>query len=310
VHVRGARGVGMLLRRGGRVAKVDTRTKYNRSPAAYSSWHPSGRFVTFSVNKLRMFYHDAGETRHVFDAASDLGCYWPASNAVKSSRHLTDPAQLETFPNWSPDGRCLYFCRAPKVPFHRYRQIRYDLMRIGYDPDTDTWGEPEVVLSAKETARSAAEPRVSPDGRYVMFCLFDYGSFPVYQPSSDLYVMDVEGGWFRKLSVNSPRSESWHCWSSNGRWFVFSSKRRDGIFAKPYLSYFDRNGRAHKPFVLPQRDPDFYESHLRTYNVPELVSEAVPLGPRDFARAVLAPSDAHSAEAVSGATPKPPVVED
>ena len=295
----------MLLGRGGRLAKVETRTKYNPSPAAYTCWHPSGRFVTFSVNKLRMFYHELGEARDVFDAASDLGCYWPASNALKSSRHLTDPDQLETFPNWSPDGRYLYFCRAPRTPFRRYRQIRYDLMRIRYDLDADTWGLPEVVLSAKETGRSAAEPRVSPDGRYVMFCLFDYGSFPVYQPSSDLYLMDLQGGGWRKLSVNSARSESWHCWSSNGRWFVFASKRRDGLFAKPYLSYFDRTGRAHKPFVLPQRDPDFYESSLRTYNVPELVSQPVPLRPRDFARAVLAPSDARSAEAISGATARP-----
>jgi hypothetical protein len=306
VHVRGSAGVAMLLGSNGRITRVDTRTKYNRSPAAYGCWHPSGKLLTFSANRLTLFMHAVGETRDVFDYTSDLGCYVLAEKAVKSSRHITRPERLETFPTWSPDGKWLYFSSAPKTPIERYRQVKYDLMRISYDSRADTWGQPETVLSARETNRSITEPRISPDGRFVMFCMAEYGNFPVYQPSSDLYLMDLRTRSYRKLAVNSGRCESWHCWSSSGRWFVFSSKRRDGVFAKPYFSYFDASGKAHKPFVLPQRDGDFYESFLKTYNVPELVTGPVAPGPGDFARAVLATEGALTAHAISGATQGPP----
>ncbi len=309
VHVRGSAGAAMLLGGGGRVRRVDTRTKYNRSPAAYGCWHPSGKFLTFSVNKLKEFNHSVGETRDVFDYASDLGCYVIGAAAVRSSRHITRPERLETFPTWSPDGKWLYFCSAPKTPIERYRRVKYDLMRVAYDETAGTWGEPRTVLSSRQTHLSITEPRVSPDGRFVMFCMAEYGNFPVYQPSSDLYLMDRRTGEHRRLAINSDRCESWHCWSGNGRWFVFSSKRRDGLFAKPYFSYFDAEGKAHKPFVLPQKDGDFYESFLKTYNAPELVTERVPYGPRDFAGAIRASGKALAAQAISGATPpvgKPP----
>jgi hypothetical protein len=304
LHIRGRGRVAMVLGTTGGLRTVDTRTRFNRSPASYSTWHPSGKFVTFSVNQLKEFNHAVGETRDVFDNASDLGCYVLAENAVKSTRHITQPDLLETFPGWSPDGRHLYFSRGPKTPIERWGQIRYDLMRVAYDPATGAWGPPETVLSARQTNGSITQARVSPDGRYVLCCLSASGSFPVYQPSSDLYLLDVQTGEHRRLPVNSDRCESWHSWSRNGRWFVFSSKRRDGVFAKPYFSYFDAAGHAHKPFVLPQRDPDFYESFLKTYNVPELVSQPVPFGPRDFARAILASQQRLQADGVSRATPK------
>lgn len=307
VHVRGKAGNAMLLATDGRVSKVNTTTRYNRPPGAYSCWHPSGRFLTFSVNRLEQFFHAVGETRDVFDQASDLGCYAPAARAVTSCRHLTRPDRLETFPAWSPDGRTLYYSSAPKGTIDHYKTVRYDLLRIAYDPEAGTWGEPEVVLSAEETGVSLTEPRVSPDGRFLMFCAAPYGAFPVYQPGADLYVLDLRTGRHGKLPapVNSDRCESWHCWSSNGRWFVFSSKRRDGIFARPHFSYFSPEGKVGKPFVLPQRDPGFYDALLKTYNVPELVTGPIPLRPADFTRAVLDSAGTVTAHAVSGATRRP-----
>jgi hypothetical protein len=132
----------------------------------------------------------------------------------------------------------------------------------------------------------------------------NYGSFPPYQPSSDLYLLDTQRSTCEPLPINSPQCDSWHCWSSNGRWFVFSSKRRDGLLAKPYFSYFDPAGKAHKPFVLPQQDPDFYESFTQNYNVPELLARRIEPGPKDFARAALSDEGASTAHAVTGTTPK------
>jgi len=300
VHIRGP-ATAMLLASNGRVRQAETRTRYTRAPAAYSAWHPSGQFVTFSVNALRQFMHAVGETREVFDGDSDLGCYVVQDHSVRSSRHLTQPERLETFPNWSPDGRHLYFSSAPKAPIAQYRQVRYDLMRVSYESRSKTWGSPERVLSASAMGKSLLEPRVSPDGRFLMFCACPHGSFPIYQPGSDLYLLDLRSGRCERLPVNSDRCDSWHCWSSNGRWFVFSSKRRDGLFAKPYFSYFDAAGRAHRPFLLPQEDPDFYESYLMNYNVPELIDRRIELGPKDFARAALG-AGRTVAHAVTGAT--------
>jgi hypothetical protein len=88
------------------------------------------------------------------------------------------------------------------------------------------------------------------------------------------------------LAVNSPRSESWHSWSSNSRWIAFASKRRDGLFARVYFSFVDESGQAHKPFLLPQKDPTFYDRLLKTYNVPELVPVAAPVQSRTLGRAI------------------------
>ena len=110
--------------------------------------------------------------------------------------------------------------------------MRYDLMRIDYDPDSGDWGELEAMLLSEETGMSITEPRVSPDGKWVLFCMSDYGCFPVYQSSSDLYLLNLETREYHPLAVNSPRSESWHCWSANSRWIAFASKRRDGVFGR------------------------------------------------------------------------------
>ena len=77
------------------------------------------------------------------------------------------------------------------------------------------------------------------------------------------------------FGFNSNDVDSYHSWSSNGRWFVFTSKRTDGLCARPFIAYFDENGQASRPFLLPQKDPRFYDSFLNNYNVPELVSGPV-----------------------------------
>ena len=113
---------------------------------------------------------------------------------------------------------------------------------------------------AQETGRSILLPRISPDGRWLLLSMCDYGCFPAYRKSSDLYLMDLQAPadrplHARRLEINSDQSESWHSWSSNSRWIAFSSKRDNGLFTRMYLSYVDPNGVAHKPLVLPQKDP-------------------------------------------------------
>ena len=284
LHVR-HKGAGnpMLLVSSNAVTRVD-------KTSGYLAWHPSGRLLTFSVNRFALLFHTAGETRELFDGDSDLGIYRVDSNTVVMPPAIAKPDRVETWPSWSPDGRFLYFCSAPKLKLERFKQVRYDLMRVAYDIDQDRWGELETVVAARDTALSAAEPRVSPDGRWLLFCLSPYGNFPAYSPGSDLYLLELRTRALRRLEINSDQADSWHCWSSNGRWIVFSSKRRDGLFTRPYFSHMDAEGNFSKPVLLPQRDPAFYDSFTRTYNLPELIESPVTVTSRALAHAALHPA--------------------
>jgi hypothetical protein len=278
----------------------------------YTAWHPSGRVVAYSINDVRQFFHAASTEIHdVVDMDSAIAYYDVAARQVRTVPALSDKQRLETYPAWTPDGKMLYFCSAPlswtdknTVPPRQYKQIRYDLMRIGYDVGMDTWGPLETVLAAQQTGHSILLPRVSPDGRFLLFCMADYGCFPIFLPSSDLYLMDLQTARVDKAPINSDAAEGWHAWSSNSRWIVFSSKRQAGLFTRPYLSYVDEKGTLSKPFVLPQEDPSFYESSYFVYSMPEFLVRPITVTPEALLKAVLGPAEI-SVNAVTGATPKP-----
>ncbi len=292
----GKYGSSELIVTNGEVNKIGTKF-------GYTAWHPSGKMAVYSLNKVYQLFHHArkDEYRDVIDIDSALAYYDVESETVKRCEHLSKKDQLETYPAWSNDGKYLYYCSAPitwptnqveEVTQEMVEGVRYDLMRISYDLQQDKWGEPEVVVSVEESGKSALEPRVSPDGQWLLFCMCDYSCFPVYQPSSDLYMIDLErertDGKFvyRKLDANSEASESWHSWSSNSRWIAFSSKRMHGSFTRTHFSYVDVNGIVSKPFVLPQKDPGYYEACLRTFSVPELVIEPVRMTKETLGKAV------------------------
>jgi len=283
----------------------------------YTSWHPSGRLATYSINKVNMFFHTAKtEVRDVIDLDSLLAYYLVDRKTVKTAPDISRKDRLETYPTWSPDGRYLYFCSAPlswtdkNVIPADYVEIKYDLVRISYDIDRDEWGELENVLLSKDTGLSMLLPRISPDGRWLLFCMSDYGCFPIYQRSSDLYMIDLERardtGQYEphRLSINSDESESWHSFSTNSRWIAFSSKRGSGVFTRPYLCYLDEKGEAYKPFVMPQKDPDHYGTCLRTYSVPELINGPVRVTREKLGAVVRSSPDILCDMPVTTATPK------
>lgn len=268
----------------------------------YLSWHPSGRLLAFSASKLSLFSHTLGETRDVYDAASNLGVYRVDSNAVVFPPTIGLTNRNETWPGWSADGRYLYYSSGEPFPLEKFRRIRYDIMRVRYDIDTDHWGEPELLVSSKETGLSACQPKPSPDGRWLLYTMCRNGNFPIYQSASDLHVMDLNTRQSRRLEINSDQADSWHSWSGNSRWVVFSSKRIDGLFARPHFSYVDANGFFHKPFVLAQEDPVFYLSFLKTFNVPEFMQGPVAVTQAELASAIMKPRKVLHPQ---GVTPSP-----
>jgi hypothetical protein len=282
-HMRAGAASGTYIAVDGKWQKVNLKTAFNKG-GAYPSWHPNGKLLAFSVNDLTMFYHALGDPRDVLDRESDVVVYNIEKNMISASPQIANDERMETFPAWSADGRSLYFCSSGPLKSYldqatgdlRWDAIRYDLMRVAYDVDRDEWGELEAVISAEKEGKSTIIPRPSPDGKYVLYCMSSYGSFPIYHQQGDLYLLDVKSGIHRRLEINSNETDSFHSWSSNSRWFVFTSKRYDTLLGRPYFAYIDESGRVYKPFLLPQKDPDFYKSFIVNYNVPELTTGEVP----------------------------------
>jgi hypothetical protein len=88
------------------------------------------------------------------------------------------------------------------------------------------------------------------------------------------------------MEINSTECESWHGWSSNSRWIVFSSKRGNPLFSRPYLAYVNESGQFSKPFLVPQRDPSFYDSYLKTYTIPTLATGPFLVDERKLVEAI------------------------
>ena len=287
LHVRGEKGA-TVLQKEGVFRYLDSRTDSTASAFSYPSWHPDGRYIAYSLNKTYQSFHVTSEDRvEVYDLVSDIVIYDTQENCILGGDHLTTGA-FETFPKFSADGRSLYFCLAPEQDLpSEYRDLRYNLCRVDFDPLTgETGKEIHTVIDAVSIGKSISQPVPSPDGRYILFSLLDFGTFPVNHRASELALLDLEDGTWRLLDAwNSPDVESYHSWSSHSDWVVFASRRRDGLLVLPYIGYIDENGRVGKPFLLPQKDPvHFYGTLTRSFNCPELVTAPVKLELRELER--------------------------
>ena len=290
VHIRGSKG-GTYFADNGIITKRDPKVESMPGGATYPSWHPGGRFVAYSSNQVRQgFYAKPERIIEVFDLVSAIVLFDLEKNEIVHFRDRDTTRYLETFPSWSPDGRYLYCCRAlqsnseKNMTLEEIKGTRYNLVRIPFDPESVTFGEPEIVFNASAIGKSASFPRISPDGRYLVCTLSDYGTFPIWHREADLYLLDLQSGVSKKMDLNSSQSESYHSWSSNGKWLVFSSKRTDGRSTRPFFAYFESWDSTGKPFVLPQKDPTYYDKLMESFNIPEFVSGRIRFGPRDFAK--------------------------
>jgi hypothetical protein len=294
-HVRADYG-GTVIVSDGKPRKITMKTGNLISNGVYPAWHPTEKLIAYSLNKTGQVFHKKNlEKVEVQDAASDLILYDVDKNEM--SVILNDTNAMETFPAWSPDGKMLYYVSAgyPASDIKdrnealkiEYRNVRYSVMRLSFDVKTRAFGKPEMVFDAAAIGKSAAFPRVSPDGRYLLFTLGDYGNFHIWHKSADLHLMDLATGKERALDeVNSKDVESYHSWSSNGRWIVFSTRRDDGSYTRPYIAYFGKDGKAGKPFILPQKNPSFYFNFMKSFNIPEFMVEPVRVSASEFARAI------------------------
>ena len=168
-----------------------------------------------------------------------------------------------------------------------YPKVQYNLYRRSFDVATRHFGDEELVYDAASEDKSATLPRVSPNGRYLLFARGQYGCFHIRHIDGDIFCMplDEENPQFLDLrGLNSEGfADSYPTWSSNGRWIMVSSRRGDGNFSRIYISYFN-NGKAEKAFMLPQKDPEQNTFRLKCYNRPEFMVEPVHTSVAEFAK--------------------------
>ncbi|MBQ5435389.1 MAG: PD40 domain-containing protein [Bacteroidales bacterium] len=288
-HLRGAHGATLIQKDGVR-EWVTTKTDSTLGNVAYCYWHPDGRWFAGSINPVRQsFWTGDQRTIEVFDLASDLVVMDMNDHSLVVDSRFTTPDYLESSPAFTPDGKTLYFCKAKAFDVPRFvDSIRYDLMRTSFDAETGALGEIETVIPASREGHSIAFPRPSYDGRWLMYNQADFGVFPISHKEADLWLMDLQTGETRPIDeVNSPFSESFHNWSGNSRWFLFSSRREDGLYVQVWIASIDDNGHCTKPFVLPQKNPrQYYHSTLYSFNAPDFTRERVRFDTRGVYREV------------------------
>jgi hypothetical protein len=186
-----------------------------------------------------------------------------------------DPRYVQTDGVWSPDGKYIVFARAearaPRTPGQpqalfandpNETQIKYDLYRIPFNEGKG--GVPERILGASENGMSNNFPKVSPDGRWIVFV--QCGNGQLMRPDSQLYIVPFAGGVARRMRANTRLMNSWHSFSPNGRWLVFSSKARSP-YTQMYLTHIDANGNDSPAILI-----DNTTAANRAVNIPEFVN--------------------------------------
>lgn len=287
-HVRGAGGGTMLIRQGHARLMTAMRREGMISNPVYPAWHPTLPLIAFSTNHTGQFFHTQSVAKvEVQDTESALVLYDVERDSMYVLPH--DPERYDNFPTWSPDGRRLYYTSAQYVPFdtttrldrdiaNHYQEMQYNLMCCDFCPDSMTFGQPQLLLDLVAQGQSASLPRVSPDGRSLLYASGMFGCFHIWHPDADIRRLDLTTMQIDSLqALNSARAESYPTWSSNGRWIIFATRRDDSNYSRVCISYFDAEGRAHKAFALPQADPEHDCLMLRSYNRPEPMVEQVSI---------------------------------
>lgn len=269
---------GTYMIRDGKIEKLNTKTEQTISALVYPSWHPTGKYVAFSVNNTKQGFHlnDANRVE-VYDEASDVVVYDVEKHEIVTAPQLFSKKAYETFPTFSPDGKTLYFCSADSLLMpESFDSLRYSLCSISFNPETRGFGSEVDTLYNARRGMSASFPRVSPDGKFLLYTLSGYGNFSIWHKDADLYMADLSTKESRRMDeLNTGDVESYHSWSSNSRWVVFSSRRIDGLYTRPYFAHIGADGKAGKPFLLPQKDATFYDRFMKSYNIPEFIKGKV-----------------------------------
>jgi len=300
-HVR-LSNAGTIIVNDGKVSKVNLKRDYTISSGVYPSWHPTAKLVAFSTNLTRQAFHTLNPNKiEVYDLASDLILYDIEKDSV--SIVSNDSTLLEVYPTWSPDGKYLYYCKSVPLPEEMndkdirttYPKVQYNLYRRSFDVASHNFGDEELIYDAASANKSVTLPRISPDGRYLLFALGQYGCFHSRHRDADIVCIPMDKYTGVPLTAETSSaldlkqlnsdgySDSYPSWSSNGHWIMLASRRDDDNYSRVYFAYFN-NGKVGKAFLLPQEDPEYNTFLLKSYNRPEFMVEPVKISVDEFSK--------------------------
>lgn len=264
----------------GKIEKLRLNSKDKIKSLVYPYWHPSGKYIAFSSNDTRQAFHFNDPNKiEVYDLSSNIVVYDYKNNRLISSPYLLSENSFQTFPTFSPDGKWLYFCTAEAQNMPKsYKKVHYNICRIGFDDEKGDFDNKIDTIFNANNEMSASFPRISPDGKFLLFTKFNYGNFSIWHKEADLEMVNLENQNTLPLNLwNSDDTESYHSWSSNGKWVVYSSRRDDGLYTRLYIGHVDENGSVQKSFLLPQKNNNIYRELMKSYNIPEFIKERVKL---------------------------------
>jgi tetratricopeptide (TPR) repeat protein len=250
---------------------------------------PDGKYVVNSIDVPRAkgmrvvdrlyngFYPYYGFGQVFYPTRGVLAWYSKETGKLQTLPGADDPNYVQTSAFWSPDGKWLVFSRAAAsdpYPAGYKRslyandpnetQVQYDLYRIPFNDGKG--GTPERVMGASQNGMSNNFPKVSPDGKWIVFVQCKNGL--LMRPDSKLYIVPFGGGESRPLESNLPVMNSWHSWSPNGHWLAFSSKS-PSLYTRLYLTHIDEQGHASPPVEVENAT-----ASNRAVNIPEFLNIA------------------------------------
>lgn len=278
-HVRGANGATMIQKNGKREWLQASNENLGGS-MVYPYWHPQGKYCAFSTNKTNQGFHIGLKKQvEVFDHSSDVFVYNTDTHEILMDSLLSSKEWAENCPVFSSDGKKLYFITSLQqdYPTH-YKDQKYNLCSIDFNPEDGTFGNKvDTLFNAAAMGKSLTWPKPSYDGKYIMFTLIDYGYFSIWHKEAEQWLLNLETGESHPVvEINSKDSDSYHNWSANSRWVVFTSRRANGLYSQLFIASIDENGKATKPFLLPQENPlEYYDETLYSFNTPDFTQEKV-----------------------------------